>query len=194
MRRGSGQQLATGGSLGGSQVGARALFRLSDRLALSGRVYSPLNRSDGAEAALGVEVQPFRRLPVRLIAERRQALGEGRSAFAALVHGGVSDLRVAGPVSLDLYAQAGIVGLRSRDAFIDGAVRLGAPVTNGLSIGAGAWGAAQPGVARLDLGPQATYRLPGIGQGARISAEWRFRVAGDAAPGSGPALTLATDF
>jgi hypothetical protein len=28
----------------------------------------------------------------------------------------------------------------------------------------------------------------------RASAEWRFRVAGDAAPDSGPAVTLSTDF
>jgi methenyltetrahydromethanopterin cyclohydrolase len=32
------------------------------------------------------------------------------------------------------------------------------------------------------------------GAAIRIEAGWRFRVAGAAAPGSGPALTLATDF
>jgi hypothetical protein len=30
--------------------------------------------------------------------------------------------------------------------------------------------------------------------GIRASAEWRFRVAGDAEPGSGPALTIGTAF
>jgi hypothetical protein len=32
------------------------------------------------------------------------------------------------------------------------------------------------------------------GASLRIEADWRFRVAGSAAPGSGPALTLAVDF
>jgi hypothetical protein len=191
----AGAQLASGGQLGGSQIGARALYRVSDRLALSARIYSPLRDTGGAEAALGVEVQPVAGLPVRLLAERRQALGpEGRSAFALLAHGGVSDRPVLGPLTLDTYAQAGMVGLRSRDLFADGSVRLGLPVSDRISLGAGAWGAAQPGASRLDLGPQASYRLPQLGRGARISAEYRFRLAGEARPGSGPAVTIATDF
>jgi hypothetical protein len=149
VRRGSEAQLATGGQLGGSQVGARALYRLEPRIALSARFYSPLNSSRGAEAALGIEVQPLRDLPVRILAERRQAIGEeGRSAFALLAHGGISERRVLGPVLMDAYAQAGVVGLKSRDGFVDGALRLGLPLTDRLSIGAGAWGAAQPGVSR----------------------------------------------
>ncbi len=194
VRRGGDEPLAAGGQLGGSQIGARALYRLDDRLAISARLYSPLNTSKGAEVALGAEVQPLRDVPVRLVAERRQAIGrEGRSAFALLAHGGVSGRRVAGPVLIDAYAQAGLVGLKSRDGFVDGSLRLNLPVTEQLSVGGGAWGAAQPGVSRLDLGPQASYRLP-VGNGMRISAEWRVRVAGDARPGSGPALTLASDF
>lgn len=194
VRRGSEAQLAAGGQLGGSQAGARVLFRLTEQVALSGRVSTPLRRARGTEAALGIEVQPVRSLPVRILVERRQAIGEdGRSAFALLAYGGVSDRPVFGPLLLDAYAQAGMVGVESRAAFADGAVRLSLPVTERLSVGAGAWGAAQPGVARLDVGPQSSYRLP-IGRGARISAEWRVRVSGDARPGSGPALTLATDF
>jgi hypothetical protein len=132
---------------------------------------------------------------VRLLAERRQAIGQdGRSAFALLAHGGVSDRPLVGPVTLDAYGQAGMVGLSSRDAFADGAVRLGLPVAEGFSLGIGAWGAAQPGTSRLDAGPQASYRLPGFGANMRLSAEWRVRVAGDAVPGSGPALTLSADF
>ena len=90
----------------------------------------------------------------------------------------------------DTYAQAGVV--RSRDFFADGALRASRPVGGGLSLGAGAWGAAQPGVSRLDVGPSALLRMPTLG--AAISADWRFRVAGNAQPGSGPAFTLSTDF
>lgn len=195
VRRGEGRQLAAGGLLGGSQMGIRATYRLRHGLAFSGRLYAPLNGPDGAEAAAGVEWQPLRAIPVRVLAERRQAIGRtGRSAFALLAHGGVSDQPVIGPVMLDAYAQAGVVGLKSRDAFFDGAVRMGIPLSEDLSVGLGAWGAAQPGVSRLDIGPQASYRLPALGEKLRVSAEWRVRVAGDARPGSGPALTLSTNF
>jgi hypothetical protein len=195
VRQGGAPQLATAGSLGGSQVGARAIYALSNRLAISARLYSPLNEPSSAEAALGIEVPPLGAVPVRLLAERRQALGRaGRSAFAIMAHGGASEQPVLGPVRLDAYAQAGLVGLRSPDGFVDGAVRLGVPVTKNIKLGLGAWGAAQPGASRLDVGPQASYRLPVLGGGVNASLEWRVRVAGDARPGSGPALTLSTDF
>jgi hypothetical protein len=195
LRSGGERQLATGGVLGGSQAGMRATYRLRDGLAVSGRAYAPIDTPEGAEVALGIEWQPLRTVPVRVLAERRQGIGkEGRSAFALLAYGAVSDQPLIGPVTLDAYAQAGVVGARSRDGFIDGAVRLGAPVAGGLSAGVGAWGAAQPGVSRFDVGPQVSYRLPVPGATMRVSAEWRFRVGGDARPGSGPALTLSTDF
>ena len=134
-------------------------------------------------------------MPLRLLAERRQALGrDGRSAFAILAHGGVSERAVAGPVILDAYAQAGVVGLSRRDRFADGAMRLSIPLEPSLSAGAGLWAAAQPGVSRVDLGPSIALRHR-IGQtNWRLTADWRFRITGDAAPGSGPALTLASDF
>jgi hypothetical protein len=39
-----------------------------------------------------------------------------------------------------------------------------------------------------------TTTLGAAGVRARVSLDWRFRVAGAAAPGSGPALTVATGF
>ncbi|SMF61851.1 hypothetical protein [Allosphingosinicella indica] len=191
--------LATGGLLGGSQIGARLSYRLNDRadrpITLTARVSTALSRPAGAEAALGIEWQPSA-APVRLLAERRQSLGDGgRSAFALLAYGGVYD-RAFGPARLEAYAQAGVVGARSRDLFVDGAVRAGVPVdgTDRLRIGGGLWGAAQPGAERLDVGPQLSYRVPVKDTNLRLLADWRFRIAGDAAPASGPALTLAADF
>lgn len=87
-----------------------------------------------------------------------------------------------------------MVGLHDRDMFADGAVRIVLPVRGRLRIGGGIWGAAQPGVARLDVGPHVALRLPVARTQVWVAADWRVRVAGDAAPGSGPALTLATDF
>ena len=113
-----------------------------------------------------------------------------------MAYGGISERPLLGTLILDVYAQAGVVGAKRGDAFVDGAAALSLPVdeTQGLSVGIGMWGAAQPGVSRLDVGPQASYRLPLQGQRVRLTAEWRMRVAGDAAPASGPALTLSTAF
>lgn len=197
LRRGDEATLAPGGTLGGSQAGAVARFRLNGDparpLAAALRLSSPVRRPAGAEAALGIDWRPSRRVPLHVLAERREALGrEGRSAFGLTVYGGVSDAALAG-LRVEAYAQAGIVGARSRDLFGDGALRLSVPIGR-VRLGAGTWAAAQPDVARLDLGPQASLRLPLAGRAVAVAADWRFRVAGDARPGSGPSLTIGTDF
>jgi hypothetical protein len=191
--------LAPGGTLGGSQSGVRFSYRLngdpSRPLALAARLYMPVTRREGAEAALGLDWRPLRSLPIHLLAERRQALGrDGRSAFALSIHGGVAGQPLPGGFRLDAYGQAGVVGARSRDLFADGGARLSLPVSNRVSLGAGLWGGAQPGAARLDAGPHASIRLPLVGESLRLSAEYRFRIAGAASPGSGPVLTLGSDF
>lgn len=189
IRPGEGASLAPAGTLGGSQIGARATYRLKPGLAASVRLYAPLANARAAEAALGLDWKPLRRLPVRLLAERRQALGpEGRSAFSLMGYGGVDAVPI-GPLRLDAYGEAGVVGTRRRDFFADGAGRLTAPAGR-LRVGAGVWGAAQPGASRLDAGPHAELRLGP----AALSADWRFRLAGRARPGSGPTLTLSTGF
>lgn len=195
--------LAAGGQLGGSQAGARLAYRLSDWgpgwVAAAARVSSPLRDSKGAEAALGVDWHPSGKIPFRLSVERRIAIGrEGRNAWSAYAAGGFYKGGLPGGMELDGYAQAGIVGLRSRDLFADGALRVGRPVPLGdgkrLVIGAGAWGAAQPGASRLDIGPRAALSMPVAGATVTGAVEGRFRVAGDAEPGSGAAFTLAADF
>jgi hypothetical protein len=192
-RSGEAAALAPGGSLGGSQAGARLRYRLSPALLLTGRVSAPLRRPAGAEAAIGVEWQPLASVPLRLLGERRQKLGrDGRSAFAVTLHGGVGELPLPAGFRLDAYGQAGVLGARSQDLFADASARAARPIGGGISLGAGVWAAAQPGAARLDAGPSVVLRLPKLG--ASLSADWRFRAAGHARPGSGPALTLMTDF
>lgn len=196
-RRDGGPTLAPGGTLGGSQAGARLLFRLNgdarQPLVLSGRVYAPLRRTAGAEAALGLDWWPSAGLPVHLLIERRQRLGrEGRSAFSAAVHGGGSADLGRG-WRLDGYAQAGVVGTRSRDLFVDGAARVSHPV-GPVEVGGAVWGAAQPDASRLDAGPHVTLLIRTRDATLRLSAEYRYRIAGGARPASGPALTLGVDF
>jgi hypothetical protein len=190
--------LAPGGTLGGSQAGLRILYRLNGDpvrpLALSARLSSPLAGRRGAEAALGIDWRPLARLPLHLLAERRQALGrDRRSAFALAVHGGLAEHPLPAGLRLDAYGQAGLVGARSRDLFADGAARVTMPLGR-LSLGAGLWGGFQPDASRLDAGPHASFRLNLGGEPVRLAAEWRLRVAGDARPGSGPVLTLGSDF
>ena len=188
-----GPALAPGGTFGGSQAGARLLYRVGGGLALSARAYAPLRQARGAEGAAGLDWQPAGRFPLHLLAERRQDVGgDGRSAFAFSVYGGASR-RLPHGLRLDAYGQAGIVGARSRDLFADGSVRISVPA-GPVDLGGGAWGGAQPGAARLDAGPSISWRLPIPETNLRLQADWRFRVAGDALPGSGPALILAADF
>lgn len=194
LRGGAARALGPGGQIGGGQAFARLFYRLDE----AGRVaaVARLSRAVDArqtEAALGVTVTPQGLGPVRLTVERRVAIDTGgRDAWSAFVAGGIDD-RAVGPLRFDGYAQAGIVGARRTDAFIDGAARLGRGIGR-LTLGAGLWGAAQPGAARLDVGPQAALRLALGPAGATMALDWRIRVAGRARPGSGVALTLAAGF
>jgi hypothetical protein len=197
--RGSGAPgLAAGGQLAGSQIGFRLTRRLTPDLSLALRVSGPLKAANGKEAAVALDLRPLKQLPLTLTIERRVGLdGGGRDAFAAGVFGGFA-ARLTPSLSLDGYGQAGAVGVKRRDAYIDGSLRLEREIATGdrvrLGLGAGAWGGAQPGVARLDLGPQLVAHVPAVSGGIRVGAEWRQRVAGNARPGSGPVLSFGVDF
>lgn len=198
VRDEGGTNLAPGGTLGGSQAGLRLSYRLNGDpgrpLSLSGRLYLPIERPAGAEAAIGLDWKPAAALPVHVLVERRQRTGrEGRADFGVTLYGGAERRLLRGRVRIEAYGQAGIVGIEERDLFADGAARASIAI-GPVEAGAGAWGGAQPGVSRLDVGPQATIRIP-LGRATiRASAEYRFRIAGDAAPSSGPALTVAAGF
>ena len=186
--------LATNGQLGGSQAGTRLLWRFDPRLAASIRSSAPIGGvTRTAEFAAGLRWQPSRHLPVALTVERRQSFGpdKGASGFALFAEGGLYDRPVIARFNLDAYLQAGVVGIRESAAFVDGSATLTRPVWRQLSAGLGVWGGAQPGLARLDAGPRLSLRL---GRSMRIHADYRQRLLGQAAPGSGPVLTLAGDF
>lgn len=197
---GSSADLATVGRLGGSQAGARIDFdlmpRSSGRLAAYGRATTALQSPEAPETAIGLSYQPIRHIAVSLAAERRIALDtQARDAFALLLVGGFGPRPVAGPIEASLYAQTGMVGLHKRDLFIDGKFSLLAPIKGSpLRVGLSLSGGAQPDVERLDIGPEIQFRLPLPAIAARIGIEWRERVAGQAKPASGLAVTLAADF
>lgn len=198
VRGRAGPGLASAGQLGGNQAGVRVRYELGSGVAAAVRLSSPLSESRGKEAAVGIDWRPASRVPFTFTIERRFGLDSGgRNAFAAGVVGGF-DKMIAPELRLDGYAQAGLVGLRERDGYVDGALgvqhhvaRLG---KTRVGAGAGLWGGAQPGVSRLDIGPQLVAQIPLGKHGVRLAAEWRERVAGQALPGSGPVLTLGADF
>lgn len=203
-RRDGGASLAQAPLLGGSQAGLRLDYRLwgegTRSLSAYGRLTRALERPFAEEVAVGLAFRPIEGLPVSLLAERRQRLGAGgRSGFALMAAGGIGPREVAPRVELEGYAQAGIVGAPGADAFADGRLSLGyrlAPKGRGpdIALGLAVSGGAQPGAARLDVGPELRMRLPVAGGHVRLSAEWRQRVAGAARPSSGPAITLVTEF
>ena len=189
---------ASGGQLGGSQAGIRVTYALgaSRRIALAARLSTPL-AGRGAEAALGLDWQPTR-LPIHLLAERRIAIDGGRGGTMLGLVGGYGPAPIAGPVTVEGYGQAGLIARDGTEAFVDGALRLAHPVAHRgkarLDVGIGTWGGAQRGAARLDIGPSLGLVVPVANHNLRLTADWRQRIAGNARPDSGPALSIGTNF
>lgn len=195
IRPGTGLGAAPGGSqIGGGQAGL-VLNRMlvpAARVSAFARIAAPL-RGKGAEAAIGVQWQPGK-APIRVVAEQRFGLDGARGGTGLGLVGGV-DSAVPADFRLEAYGQAGAIRRARLEPYADGAVRATRTVATigraKLALGAGAWGAAQRDAARLDIGPSATLTLPA---NLRVSLDWRQRIAGDARPGSGLALTLGGDF
>lgn len=207
LRRGGGAPAlaAIGGSYGASQAGVVLRYRLDrtspHRPSLYLRASGALDGSREQEAALGLAARPITRLPVLAMAEARATrtpAGTRVRPAAALV----TELPTATlPLGLraEAYGQAGWVGGTGATAFADGQLRLEKPLARfagaDLSAGGGLWGGAQKGASRLDAGPSARLTLHPTRQSTvRVAADWRFRVAGKAAPQSGPAITLSAGF
>ena len=190
--KGGPDSLAGGGTLGGSEAGSRLMWRFSPSVAATLRASAPINSQRGAEGALGIRYQPFANLPVAVTLERRHAFRDyGQSAFALFAEGGVYGRPLPWQSTLDGYFQAGVVDFNNPDWFADAQAAVTRPVWRNLSAGVGVWGAAQPGLNRIDVGPRASLRL---GRGMRAHVDYRLNVAGNALPGSGTVVTIAGDF
>ncbi len=194
---------------GASQAGAVLQYRLAPRSRtdprLYARAYRALVRRGENEGALGASLRPLAWMPIRVAGEVRYTdaafFNQARPAAYAVTE--LPPLRMPYGVALEAYGQAGWVGGRGATPFADGQASLTrdlplvARLTDErlrLNLGAGAWGGAQEGAQRVDIGP--TLRLDTrLGKApARLSVDWRLRVAGDAAPGSGVAATVSTGF
>ncbi|MBA4042396.1 MAG: hypothetical protein C0474_11520 [Sphingobium sp.] len=185
------------GQLGGSQAGLRLAYAIDLERGVNvvGRAATPLSGA-GREAAIGVEWQPGR-APVRIIAEQRIGIDPGTGGPALGLIGGLG-LNAIGDFRLEAYGQVGVIARGGAVGYADGSVRVDRVIARhrGATVSAGGalWGAAQPGTERLDAGPVLALSVPVAKQRVRLSLEWRARIGGRAAPGSGPALSLGGDF
>ena len=194
---------------GASQAAARLQYALAPESRHTPRAYLRGYRAFAAvpedEVAIGASARPLPNVPARVFTEVRvtdSAFGTDiRPAAFAVTELPVQSLPL--DTKLEVYAGAGYVGGEADTPFVDGQVAITREVIKytgsqdqdvQLSFGAGAWGGAQNDASRLDVGP--TFRVDlSVGEvPARISFDWRERVAGDAAPTSGVAATLSTRF
>ena len=201
--RGRTEHSISNGQYGGSQAGAILSYRLVDKpmpeVALYGRLSTALGPISQKEIALGTRIHPLKNLPFALHAEQRFDPSSGSDASTAVyVAGGTGPDRILGKFALETYAQAGYVVGQDETYFFDGSATLQRPIAklgpSKLSFGPGAWAGGQRGVTRVDVGPRAAFTIPLGTTSARIAVDWRLRVAGDALPGSGAAITISTGF
>jgi hypothetical protein len=194
-----------GPTYGRSQAGAVMRYRLIAghvRL-LEGyaRATRTLEGSRQTEVAAGLSLRPLDRVPLALAAEARVTdTASGRelrpAAFA------VAQLPpIALPLGLrgEAYVQGGYVGGRFSTSFADGQARVDGRLVqfrndDDLRLGLAAWGGAQEGAGRLDVGPSAALAFTIGDARVRIAADYRMRIAGGAAPDDGPAVTFSAGF
>ncbi|RDV02759.1 hypothetical protein DXH95_12505 [Sphingorhabdus pulchriflava] len=200
-RQGSGSDaFAPAAQYGGSQAGLIATWdpfsRVEKGVALLARASATPDGNE-RELALGARWQLNRHWPISVSAERRFRL-DGKDRFAFYAAGGVNDVAIIGKAKLDAYGQAGYVSGKNGGGFFDAHGRMLHPVATlaglPLSAGAGAWAGGQPGVRRLDVGPTIATRVETRFADFTLQLDWRQRVAGNANPKDGLALTVSTGF
>lgn len=191
-------------SYGRSQAGAVLRYRLAPSSGHAPQLHLRATRAlDGAsetDLAAGVSARLLPAVPLRFAAEARvsetDSGTEMRGAAYAITE--LPPVELPAGITGEAYVQGGYVTGQFATAFVDGQARITRELAGTenfrLTAGGVAWGGAQDDAQRLDIGPSAGVSFQ-VGQArGRISADYRFRVAGDAEPASGPALTLTAGF
>jgi hypothetical protein len=197
--------------LGGGQSGASLAWQIDPLarrpLALVGRASAASAANGGIDpaslqTAVGVRWQIVPGFS--LSAERLIAVGaNARNDWTLRAAGGMSGKH--GRAEWSGYGEAGV--LTAGDVYAGGQARLTLRLmertvrrgSGKFSAGAGTWASIQrdPGgfsLGRFDIGPTAVAQVTLGRFNLDVAADWRFRMAGNAAPGSGPALTVSTRF
>ncbi len=185
---------------GASQIGGVLTYRLSERSALYLRASQALVDRGEKEVAAGTSFRPIGAFPVTANLEVRATDRPGGSELrpAAFIAGGFEGQTLSAGFETRGYGQAGFVGGEFATAFADGSVHVERPIANfpfgEVHLGAGGWGGMQEGASRLDGGPTVRLDLDVAKVPVRIAVDYRIRLAGDAEPASGPAMTISTGF
>jgi hypothetical protein len=195
---------AIGGSYGRSQTGTVLRYELKPGSPFQPRAYIRGTRSlegpQEGELAAGLSGRPVPGLPVLLAGEMRYYRTPTHQEFRPSVYAVTQFQPQHLPMDFraETYFQGGYVGGQFATPFIDGQVRVDRKFFQfgdvELRGGGGMWGGAQKGAQRLDVGPGMSVYFGNGTVHSRLSLDYRFRVAGDAAPASGPALTLSAGF
>ncbi len=199
-RRGS---VISNGQYGGSQAGVilsyPILAKPNPEIAVYGRLTTALAPLAQGEAAVGLRIHPVQSLPFSVHAEKRlDADSGGDRGTAFFMAGGTGPDHIVENILLETYAQAGYVLGENESYFFDGSATLQHPVAESgrkrLYVGVGAWAGGERQIARLDVGPRADIEVPLGATSAHFSVDWRVRVAGNARPENGLAITVSTGF
>ncbi len=189
---------------GASQFGGTLRYRppvgWADRSDIYFRTYRALVEPSESQLGVGFSTRPIRSLPVRSHLEL-QVVDQTPSSEVRMAGFATTELP---PIELpqrfkaEIYAQAGYVTGGNATGFVQGQAVISRDLAEfsleNVNTGVGAWGGAQRGVYRLDLGPSA-YLTAQLGEApVRVSLDWRQRVAGDSMPPSGFAATISTSF
>lgn len=205
MRKDATQPLVSGRPVyGGSQAGAVLRYHFAPSSGHRPLAYLRATQAMGnipqSEAALGFGARPIAGLPVTVAAEARMFRDGDKTRFrpAAIAYSEFAPVALPMGFRGEGYVQGGYVGGSFKTPFIDGLAKVDRRVMNlrgsELRAGGGAWGGAQKGVSRFDIGPSVTAALNLAGVPSRVAFDWRFRMMGDAEPKSGPALTVSAGF
>ncbi len=203
---GGGTGLSSAGQYGGSQSGVIVSYQLRRHgplpLAVYGRASAAPRDRSSQELALGLRTRPVQRIPIALSIESRFRRGSSPQA-AAYLAGGFDPVALPGTLRLSGYGQAGaVLPLHSTASpvqpFYDGNLRLDRVLVKRGAVvvapGLGIWTGGQRGISRVDFGPTLQSDVKVGTTSFRVTADWRFRIAGNARPGNGPALTISTSF
>jgi hypothetical protein len=202
MRPGTGQPsgLSAAPQYGGGQSGVIAAYRVMPQnwpsVSIIGHASRSHNGSRPWELAAGIRTVPIRSVPISVSAERRfRAGGDVTAIYAA---GSKEDIALPADFSARGYAQLGVVLGKGSDHFYDANIRIDRPVLNigetRMHLGIGSWTGGQRGADRIDIGPTMRTQIKAGKIPVTITADWRFRAAGNAVPGDGPAITVSAGF
>ena len=198
-----GPSLGPNAQYGGSQSGMIATFDpvgSPDRgigLLIRGSVTPVRPAANAHELAVGFRWRPMKHLPLTLSAERRF---RERSAdgFAAYMAGGIDSVPLPKGWKLDAYGQMGYATGQSSGGFFDGQARVLHRLTDvgktPISVGVGGWAGGQKGAYRVDVGPAIVAKIDAGPGAVLVQLDWRLRVAGNAEPKNGLALTVSSGF